>query len=199
MGPAPRRRARGTRGRSADAEKARAEYYSAIDGRRGEIDRRLSEIDRRLAQEFPEYAALVSAAPVSAEEVQAELGVDEALVLVLDTPEFERTPEETFICVVTKSDVRWVRSDLGTAALRREVEALRCGLDNLLWEDKDSYDRCRGLVKAVRYDTEYGGVLPFDLGRAHALYKALLGQVDDLIAGKHLFIMPSGALTQLPF
>jgi CHAT domain-containing protein len=185
--------------RSADAEKPRAKYYAAIDARRGEIDRRLSEIDRRIVQEFPEYAALVSAAPVSAEEVQAQLGVDEALVLVLDTPEFERTPEETFIWIVTKSDVRWVRSDLGTAALRREVEALRCGLDNVPWDDKDSYDRCKGLVKAVRHDTEYGGVLPFDLRRAHALYKALLGPAEDLIAGKHLLIVPSGALTQLPF
>jgi CHAT domain-containing protein len=185
--------------RSDDAEKARDKYYAAIDGRRGEIDRRLSEIDRRLAQEFPEYAALVSAAPVSAEEVQSQLGVDEALVLVLDTPEFERTPEETFIWVVTKSDVRWARSDLGTTALRREVEALRCGLDDVLWDDKDSYERCMGLVKAVRYDTGYGGVLPFDLGRAHALYKALLGPVEDLIAGKRLLIVPSGALTQLPF
>jgi CHAT domain-containing protein len=185
--------------RSTGAEEARTKFYAAIEGRRGEIDRRLSEIDRQLAQEFPEYAALVSAAPVSTEEAQAQLGVDEALVLVLDTPEFERTPEETFIWVVTKSDVRWARSAFGTTALRREVEALRCGLDNVLWDDKDSHDRCMGVVKAVPYDTEYGGVLPFDLGRAHALYKALLGPAEDLIAGKHLLIVPSGALTQLPF
>ena len=41
--------------------------------------------------------------------------------------------------------------------------------------------------------------LPFDHARAHKLYKALFGEVDDLIKGKHLLIVPSGPLTQLPF
>ena len=44
-----------------------------------------------------------------------------------------------------------------------------------------------------------GKPLPFDLARAHALYKALFGQVEDLIKGKHLLIAPSGPLTRLPF
>ena len=33
----------------------------------------------------------------------------------------------------------------------------------------------------------------------YRLYQALFGQVEDLIKGKHLLIVPSGALTQLPF
>ena len=41
--------------------------------------------------------------------------------------------------------------------------------------------------------------LPFDLTRAHQLYQALFGQVEDLIKGKHLLIVPSGPLTQIPF
>jgi CHAT domain-containing protein len=41
--------------------------------------------------------------------------------------------------------------------------------------------------------------LPFDLARAHKLYAALFGRVEDLIKGKQLMIVPSGALTQLPF
>ena len=103
--------------------------------RLGAIDTRLAEIDRQLAQEFPDYTALASPAPVSVAEVQAQLGADEALVLFLDTRAREATlPEETFIWVVTKSDVRWVRSDLGTAALTREVAALRCGLDATAWD-----------------------------------------------------------------
>ena len=44
-----------------------------------------------------------------------------------------------------------------------------------------------------------GKPLPFDAVRAHALYKGLFGEVEDLIKGKHLLIVPSGALTQLPF
>jgi CHAT domain-containing protein len=41
--------------------------------------------------------------------------------------------------------------------------------------------------------------LPFDHARAHALYQSLFGEVQDLIENKHLLIVPSGALTQLPF
>lgn len=41
--------------------------------------------------------------------------------------------------------------------------------------------------------------MPFDAVRAHALYKGLFGEVEDLIKGKHLIVVPSGALTQLPF
>ena len=42
---------------------------------------------------------------------------NEALVLFLDTDErFKPTPEETFIWVITKCDVRWEKSELGTNA-----------------------------------------------------------------------------------
>ena len=48
-------------------------------------------------------------------------------------------------------------------------------------------------------DREAGKPLPFDHARAFRLYQALFGQVEDLIKGKQLLIVPSGALTQLPF
>ena len=42
--------------------------------------------------------------------------------------------------------------------------------------------------------------LMFDLGGAHELYKLLLGPVESLIKDKrHLLIVPTGALTALPF
>ena len=44
-----------------------------------------------------------------------------------------------------------------------------------------------------------GNPLPFDLTRAYQLYQVLFGQVEDLIRGKHLLIVPSGPLTQIPF
>ena len=40
---------------------------------------------------------------------------------------------------------------------------------------------------------------PSILPRAHALYRDLFGGIEDLIQGKRLLIVPSGALTQLPF
>jgi CHAT domain-containing protein len=46
---------------------------------------------------------------------------------------------------------------------------------------------------------EDGAPLPFDAARAFALYKGLLGEAVDLIKGKHLIVVPSGALTSLPF
>ena len=48
-------------------------------------------------------------------------------------------------------------------------------------------------------DDYAGKPLPFDPARAHALYNGLFGEVEDLIKGKRLLIVPSGPLTQLPF
>jgi tetratricopeptide (TPR) repeat protein/CHAT domain-containing protein len=191
--------------KSQEPGKRNAGTEKALADRLGAIDVRLAEIGRKLAKDFPDYAALAIPVPAPVTEVQRQLRPDEALVLFLDTPEralsvvdMHTLPEETFVWVVTKSEVRWVRSELGTAALQREVAALRCGLDGALWDDAGKAQRCFDLVKTHRHSSgPY--VLPFDLGRAHALYKALLGPVEDLIKGKHLLIVPSGALTQLPF
>ena len=168
------------------------------------IDTQIAEIDKRLAVDFADYAALANPAPLSVKDVQAQLGATEALVLFLDTPESPPLSEATFIWVVTKTDSRWVRSDLGTPALKREVAALRCGLDRALWTAADSQDRCVELLNGANPPQEnIGGqvvdVLPFDLERAHALYKALLTPVEDLIKDKHLITVPSGPLTSLPF
>lgn len=164
------------------------------------IDARIAVIDEELATNFPDYAALASPAPLPVEEVQKQLGADEALLLFLDTPEAKPTPEETFVWVITKSDMRWVRSELGTSALTHEVSALRCGLDyEGSWLAKGS--PCSDLLK-VGYsplDHTRSKPLPFDLVRAYALYKGLFGQIEDLIKDKRLLIVPSGPLTQLPF
>ena len=179
-------------------EKRDAQAEATNNSRLAAIDRRIADIDKRLAADFPDYAALASPAPLSIEAVQTQLGPDEALVLFLDTPEAEPTPEETFIWVVTKTDTRWVRSALGTTALAREVGALRCGLD---FDGAWIGTRCNELLKTIYGPRDYGRgkPLPFDLARAHALYQALFGQTEDLLKDKRLLIVPSGALTQLPF
>ncbi len=182
-------------GQAPNKRDARAEAENQA--RLAAIDTRIAEIDGKLAADFPDYAALSSPAPLGAEEAQAQLGPDEALVLFLDTPEAKSTPEETFIWVVTKTDLRWVRSDLGMEALAREVQALRCGLDAEAWADRP----CAELTGQSYTDAnrDAGKPLPFDHARAHRLYQALFGQAEDLIKGKQLLIVPSGALTQLPF
>jgi CHAT domain len=70
-------------------------------------------------------------------------------------------------------------------------------------DDEEAIKRCRSLVtgepKRDQFDNILSETLPFDVARAHALYQALFGQAEDLIRGKHLLIVPSGPLTQLPF
>ena len=108
--------------------------------------------------------------------VQAQLGDDEVLIVVLDMPESGGAAEETFIWAITKKDARWIRSDLGRKALTREVQALRCGLDYLAWQRPS----CRELTGTQYALDDYldGRPLPFDLARAHRLYKALLGHPE---------------------
>lgn len=185
--------------RSAPPDKRNAGAEKALSARLAAIDARAVEIDAALKNSFPEYAALANPEPLAIPEVQEHLRADEALILILDTPAARPIPEETFVWVITKTGFRWVRSDLGTAALTREVTALRCGLDATAW-DGDGVDSCSKLLD-IPPDRSPGSsqLLPFDHVRAHKLYAALFGEVQDLIKEKHLLIVPSGPLTQLPF
>jgi tetratricopeptide (TPR) repeat protein/CHAT domain-containing protein len=177
--------------RNVDAEKALASRVAAI-------DIRLAEIDQQLARDFPDYAALRSPAPLSVKDVQAQLGADEALVLILETPEWKPAPEETFIWVVTKSGLRWARSDLGAVSLLQEVKALRCGIDRTAWYGNGAEKCARSLGLPPDKVPGANQSLPFDHSRAHRLYSALFGDVQDLVSGKHLLIVSSGPLSQLP-
>ena len=103
---------------------------------------------------------------------------------------------------MTKTGSRWLKLSLTPSQISQTVAALRCGLDKTLWYG-DRAGHCRDLVKAEPARYENGAVkwetLPFDRPRAQGLYKALLGPFEDLIAGKHLLVVPDGALTRLPF
>lgn len=180
-------------GRNLAAEKTIADRLASI-------DTRLTAIDARLAREFPDFTYLASPRPISIADAQSALRDDEVLLLFLDTRQFTAAiNEETFVWVVTKGDLRWLRSELGTTALKREVASLRCGLDATSWHG-DGAKRCAELLK-MRPDLapQPDSALPFDAVRAHALYKGLLGEAEDIIKGKKLLVVPSGALTTLPF
>lgn len=207
----------GVRSRPADQRDALSEKVQA--GQRAAITGRIAEIDSKLSKDFPDYAALASLKPLSIAEVQSQLTHGEALALFLDTPESKPTPEETFIWVVTKTDSRWVRSDLGTKALGERVAALRCGLDSTNWTDASGWseatevarrrkeaqiahrERCMTLTGA---DVTDEAAPPFDVAKANELYQSLFGQFEDLLknpdgTARQLLVVPSGALTQIPF
>jgi CHAT domain-containing protein len=154
-----------------------------------------------MKQEFPQFAALSNPEPLSTAEAQQLLRSEEVLVVL------SHVVEEGYAWVISPSQVRLARLNLTWAQLRDAVALLRCSLDYTLWESPDSAQKCRKALRASpRVETvNVGGaerqvtVLPFDLARAHELYKALLGSVEDLIKDKHLLIVPSGPLTSLPF
>ena len=142
---------------------------------------------------------LANPKPLTIAAAQAFLNDGEALILFLDVPQFGNLPGETLIWVVTRADARWARIDLASQALAERVAALRCGLDRAWWKGEGK-KRCLNLLGIDHEKAPAGdNPLPFDLARAHQLYQALFGQVEDLIKGKHLLIVPSGPLTQLPF
>src|SRR5262249_11826785 len=77
---------------------------------------------------------------------------------------------------------------LGREALEAKVAAFRRGLE------PDAVDRISGKGR-----NEQNAAL-FDLAVAHDLHDALLGPIDALVKDKpELIVVPSGALTALPF
>ncbi|GMP00094.1 CHAT domain-containing protein [Bradyrhizobium sp. TM239] len=169
--------------RSPAAEQALRARASVISGQ-------IRELDRTIAAQFPNYAALVTKAPIAIEEAQKQLRPNEAMLL------FTTTSRATFVWTVTRSDVRWHSVELGEKQLTEAVGALRCGLDMDAWLDKAS--TC---PQKLGRKTPLGAdePLPFDQERAFALYQALLGPVARDIDGKELILVPSGPLATLPF
>ena len=160
--------------------------------------RRLDALDMRLAKEFPQYATLASPQPLSLEAVQSALAPREVVVFVASLA------TQSLVWVIGNDAARMVLVPTGKEELAREVAALRCGLDQTLWSSADREHRCVELLNnkhrhRLNIDGQSVDVLPFDLQRAHALYKALLAPVEESIGDKHLFIVLSGPLTSLPF
>jgi CHAT domain-containing protein len=183
--------------RSEPVERRDVRLERQLAERSAQIDVRLAQIDQTLKKAFPDYEAYASPEPLGAAEIQSFLGDDEALVFLLPTAKWGPAPEQTFVWVVTKSELRWARSDLGPTALADEVAALRCGLDDEAWRGTGR-ERCSNAL-GIPPVKKTPDPLPYEHTRAYKLHKALLGEVQDLIKGKHLLVVPSGPLIQLPF
>jgi CHAT domain-containing protein/Tfp pilus assembly protein PilF len=189
--------------------KGDAARQSELRGRIAALRDNWQAINRQLEKEYPEYAALVNPKPLSVVEARKYLRTNEVLVVFLDRPELSGIPGESFAWAVTRDGApRWVRLPLSPSAIADRVMALRCGLDERgEWEAAETGKGKRVRVKwrarheyCKPFERAYNasGLPPFRFHVAHELYEALLGQFEDMIAGKELVIVASGALSSLP-
>jgi CHAT domain-containing protein/tetratricopeptide (TPR) repeat protein len=164
-----------------DRDKALVAALSKPDGQANAaqvhtIRRQIADTDSKLAataaelqKEFPEFAGLTSPKPLKVEEVQKLLGADEALAFV------QTGDKESYVFALTRDGFDWRTIPSGRDDLSAKVAAMRRGLDLNKMEE-------------------------FELDIAHQLYGLLLGPVEALVKDKgHLLVVPSGALTALPF
>ena len=163
-----------------------AQFTARRTALRDDIDR--SEREARavradIVSSFPDYVALSDPKPLPVAVAQALLRDDEVLVAILTGS------AKSFVWALTRERAEWAEIDAGNATLAEHVNALRRGLDPLAQQDAEGATGSRA-----------GVVQGFDLNRAHALYKLVLGPVAGLVAGKrHLIVVPTGALTSVPF
>ncbi|WP_454652106.1 tetratricopeptide repeat protein [Bradyrhizobium liaoningense] len=133
-------------------------------------------LQKTLAVEFPDYASLSNPQSLSVKEIQPLLSVDEAMVI------YSVVDSESYVVAITREGVDWKEISLGADALAQKVAAFRRGLD----------------VGKVLDASGKSGL--FDLALASELYAALLGPVEALTKDKrNLLVVPSAALTALPF
>lgn len=133
-------------------------------------------LQKTLAVEFPDYASLSNPLPLTAKEIQPLLSADEAMVI------YSVVDSQSYVVAITCEGVDWKEVSLGADALGQKVAAFRRGLD----------------VGKAHDASGKSGL--FDLALANELYAALLGPVEALTKDKrNLLVVPSAALTALPF
>jgi CHAT domain-containing protein/tetratricopeptide (TPR) repeat protein len=134
---------------------------------------KLEQFDARVAKDFPSFAELVDPKPLAPADVQQQLGTRDALVL------YDVSEVGSFVWAMTRDRLAWVELKASAADLTQRVEKLRGAMQ----------------LDKVTNDSQL-----FDVKAAYALYTLVLGPVEDVVADKpNLLVVPSGALTSLPF
>jgi len=133
-------------------------------------------LQKTLAVEFPDYATLSNPLPLVVKDIQPLLSADEAMVL------YSVVDKRSYVIAITREGVDWKEIPFGADVLTQKVTAFRKGLD----------------VGKAHDASGKSGL--FDLKLANELYVALLGPVEALTRDKrNLLVVPSAALTALPF
>jgi len=114
--------------------------------------------------------------PMTVKEIQSLLSDDEAMAL------FAVTVKDSFVVAITRGNFDWKPIGRGSEGLSGLVADFRRGLD------------------VANASDVTGKSSLFNLEFANWLYQHLLGSVEPLVKDKRgLLIVPSGALTALPF
>ncbi|PPD30135.1 MAG: hypothetical protein CTY20_04335 [Hyphomicrobium sp.] len=165
---------------------------------------KLLQLNGRIATEYPSYVEAASTKALSIAEVGELLGSNEAMVVIADAGSELGQREASLLWVITHSESRLVKLEIGGGALDEKVDSLRCGLDRQTgWHWSDETQRWKGRKPScvsLRPDgLAQNEPLPFDVGASYDLYKALFGSIEDLVRNKQLLIVPTRALNILPF
>jgi tetratricopeptide (TPR) repeat protein len=138
-----------------------------------DLGKRIAAIDAGLTTTFPQYAVLASNQPGSLSDIQALLEPDEAMVSYLSGP------QQTIVFALRHDRVEAkVIKLVGSETLEGAVGTLRRGLD------------LTGLNRLPSFDTKI----------AFRLYQIIFKPIEPLLEGaRHVFVVPGGALTGLPF
>jgi CHAT domain-containing protein/tetratricopeptide (TPR) repeat protein len=171
------------------ADKRDEKLIDYLRGHRSQLSEELAKLNDEVQAKFPAYAELSRPQPMSVADLQAQLRQDELFI------QYVITEEGSYVWIVGRGVASWRRLAISEAEIREHVTALRCGLEDGGWSSEAGTPPCEKIFGGPPQDT----LLPFDLARAHQLYAAIIGPFEKEIAGKHLLIVPSGALTSIPF
>lgn len=154
---------------------------------RSRIETMIRSIDARMRSEFPSYFSLVRPAAVTIEEVQARLGPDDAMLVVLPTD------AGTHSLAVTRQGATWVRSEWA-------IEQVDAAVQRLRWDLGARVTAPVELRRAWQEEERDCTARPFHRGLAHQLYREIFANLEPLLAGKRrLFVVAGGPLAGLPF
>lgn len=151
-----------------------AKAEAGLRKQRDDTEAAIATINATLEKDFPDYAALTNPEPLTLKETQKLLNADEAVLV------YQLDKTNGYVWAITHEAIELVRFDPGAEELAVKVAAIRKGLD----------------LAAL----SQGEVEPVDLDALHELYREIVAPVTKSIANKrHLLVVPTGALTALPF
>lgn len=138
------------------------------------LEAKLNALKKSVAVRYPSYNALVDPKPLPLRIVQDILGPEEALVMLL------AGGERSYVWAVTRERIVAAEIKASETEIGGHVSALRLALDPLAAQKR-------------------GAAVPFDVARAHKLYKLIFGQIETALIGKtHMIFVPTGPMTSLP-